>query len=364
MTFDLTALPADLLTLPIGPVLEPMVPTPVGEIRFGTSASNNMTIAGNEVGLVGMDGDDTLNGGARDDFLIGDYFDVAVLSGGSPPFDATVIGNDKIFGGDGDDFLDGGQGNDDLFGGNGDDYFAMYEPSLGFDTFHGGAGDDRIDFYDGVHLGNSNVSLTGLNLAKSASIETLSSGLEIRGTSGDNVFDLTGIDLIDFYDAASDDGFDLLGGNDRYEGGSANDTVFGNTGLDTLIGGNGWDSLNGGLGKDVLTGGGSSDAFIFGTALGPSNVDRITDFEAQDAIWLQKSQGGPFAALATNGLSEAQFKVIGTGGGAVDGSDRILYSQSSGKIYYDADGSGAGAKVLFATVTAGTVLTAADFLVI
>lgn len=346
------------------PVLVPLVSTPMGEIRFGTSAANAMTIAGNEAGLVGMDGDDTMNGGARDDFLIGDYFDVAILSGGDPPFDATVIGDDKISGGDGDDFLDGGQGNDDLFGGNGDDYFAMYEPSLGTDAFHGGAGADRIDFYDGVHLGYKSVGLDGLELDKAASIETLSSGLEIRGTPGNNVFDLTGIDLIDFYDGATDMGFDLLAGDDRFEGGSANDTVFGNGGLDTLIGGNGWDSLNGGLGKDVLTGGGSSDAFIFDTALGPSNVDKITDFEAQDAIWLQKSHGGPFAALATNGLSETQFKVIGTGGGTVDGSDRILYSQSNGKIYYDADGSGSGAKVLFATVAAGTVLTASDFEVI
>jgi hypothetical protein len=45
---------------------------------------------------------------------------------------------------------------------------------------------------------------------------------------------------------------------------------------------------------------------------------------------------------------------------------RILPGDTSatGRIYYDADGNGAGAQVLFAQVNAGLALTNADFLII
>ncbi len=42
----------------------------------------------------------------------------------------------------------------------------------------------------------------------------------------------------------------------------------------------------------------------------------------------------------------------------------IIYDAATGRIYYDADGSGAGAQVLFAQVTAGLALTNADFSII
>ncbi len=49
---------------------------------------------------------------------------------------------------------------------------------------------------------------------------------------------------------------------------------------------------------------------------------------------------------------------------ALDADDRIIYDSATGRIYYDADGSGAGAQVLFAQVTAGLALTNADFLIV
>jgi hypothetical protein len=51
---------------------------------------------------------------------------------------------------------------------------------------------------------------------------------------------------------------------------------------------------------------------------------------------------------------------LGTAAG--DSGDRIIYDSATGRIFYDADGSGGGAKVLFAKVTAGTTLTNADFI--
>ena len=52
------------------------------------------------------------------------------------------------------------------------------------------------------------------------------------------------------------------------------------------------------------------------------------------------------------------------GSAALDADDRIIYDQTTGLLYYDADGNGAGAAVLFAGVAGLPALTAADFTVI
>ena len=41
----------------------------------------------------------------------------------------------------------------------------------------------------------------------------------------------------------------------------------------------------------------------------------------------------------------------------------IRFDSAMGQIFYDADGSGAAAAILFATFFAGTAVTAADFIV-
>ena len=51
------------------------------------------------------------------------------------------------------------------------------------------------------------------------------------------------------------------------------------------------------------------------------------------------------------------------GSSAGDADDRIVYDSGTGEIFYDADGSGAVAAILFATVTAGSPLTNADFFI-
>jgi serralysin len=56
--------------------------------------------------------------------------------------------------------------------------------------------------------------------------------------------------------------------------------------------------------------------------------------------------------------------VFRAGTSAADANDRIIYDSATGRIYYDADGNDAGAKVLFAQVTAGLALTNADFQII
>ena len=43
---------------------------------------------------------------------------------------------------------------------------------------------------------------------------------------------------------------------------------------------------------------------------------------------------------------------------------RIVYDQTHGLVYFDADGSGAGGQVMFARVDPGMVLNASDFLIV
>ena len=53
-----------------------------------------------------------------------------------------------------------------------------------------------------------------------------------------------------------------------------------------------------------------------------------------------------------------------TGTQAQDADDRIVYNSANGQLFFDADGNGAGAAVLFATLNGSPTLAASDFAVI
>lgn len=148
------------------------------------------------------------------------------------------------------------------------------------------------------------------------------------------------------------------GGHDWIFGYGGNDDLYGGAGDDELYGGAGHDWLFGGAGNDVLTGGAGYDDFHFDTALSAaSNVDHITDFTVGiDAIFLNRDI---FTRIGADGPLHASAYAEGTR--ARDSSDRIVYDQAAGKIFYDPDGTGAAAQILFATVTPGTNLEAVDF---
>jgi Ca2+-binding RTX toxin-like protein len=145
-------------------------------------------------------------------------------------------------------------------------------------------------------------------------------------------------------------------------GNSAANRLYGGDGEDRLNGGGGDDRLSGGEDADSLTGGTGRDRFRFDSGIdGTDNVDSIEDFvAADDTILLDRAI---FDAIASDGrLAPSAFRA---GTEAADATDRILYHEASGRIFYDADGSGASAvAVLFATVDAGTILTAADFVAV
>ena len=324
-----------------------------GDRLYGGNGSDNMRdLSGNNL-LFGEANDDRLFTGAGTDTLDGGAGNDSLFSGD---------GNDTVRGGDGNDYVFAGEGDDTIQGGNGLDNVRAYN---GNDTVYGEADDDRLfggNNNDRLEGGIGNDSLFG-----EADNDQLFGGAGddfLDGSFGDDVLRgdagadrLRGNSGIDDLDGGA--GVDFLYGgdsNDTLVGGADNDILFGENGLDSLNGGLGNDLVSGGGGSDTLTGGAGADTFRFDAPI--SGIDTITDFvAADDTISLNRAIFTNIGAAGA--LNAAAFHV---GAGAADASDRIIYNQATGRIYYDADGLGGAAHVLFATVTAGTILTNADFL--
>ena len=210
---------------------------------------------------------------------------------------------DSLNGGGGDDWLDGGAGGDTLSGGSGNDTYVV---------------DSRWDWVN-----------------------------EAYGEGNDTV-----IASISY----------VLGFNQEnlYLRGSAHINATGNADANLLIGNAGNNTLAGKLGNDTLIGGDGQDVFVFDTAPSATNRDTIHNFiVTDDTIQLNRSV---FSALTPGVLAPDAFV---TGAAALDANDRIIYNSATGALLYDADGSGAGAAVQFATLVGvvGT-LSAADFVVV
>ena len=132
----------------------------------------------------------------------------------------------------------------------------------------------------------------------------------------------------------------------------------GNELVQSITGNAGDNRLEGKGGSDTLRGLGGKDSFVFASTIGAANVDTIVDFNVADDRFLLSD--AIFKAL-TPGLLSANAFQASTTGLAADADDRIVYETDTGKLFYDADGNGAGAAIQFAKLSAGLALTNADF---
>jgi Ca2+-binding RTX toxin-like protein len=300
------------------------------------------TVAGNQLNIVGVREEEGENnahkwiisdnfdihnftiscnqsGGYGDDLIVGTNLDQEIFGLGGSDAIWGNGGNDILHGGSGNDYLFAGinnsilygdRGNDELYGDNGDD---ILEGGAGNDTLDGGNGNDTLNGGDGN--------------------DYLIAGTGNNTLYGDN-------------------------GNDRLNGDWGNDTVNGGTGNDTL---------EGGLGNDTLTGGLGTDFFVFNTALSATtNKDTITDFNVVDDTI--KLENAIMTKLGANGtLTTSQFKKGAGFKSGKDADDHIIYNTTTGALYYDSNGSGAGGSVQIALIGASSThaaLTYADFVVI
>jgi Ca2+-binding RTX toxin-like protein len=121
--------------------------------RTGTYNWGNDTLYGDDGNdqLLGQDGTDTLDGGNGDDFLDGGFANDRLLGGAGNDTLLGAEGNDRMEGGAGDDMLYGdflwwwnayNVGNDTLFGDDGDDQLFGQD---GDDNLDGGSGRDFLD---------------------------------------------------------------------------------------------------------------------------------------------------------------------------------------------------------------------------
>src|SRR5436190_113030 len=314
----------------------------------------------------------------------------------------ATAGADNLAGGDGpnqisglggNDYLNGGAGADTLSGNGGDDIFIVDNAG---DVTVEASGQGRDVVYASVNYslaaGSHIEVLSTISQAAATAMTLIGNELvnEIYGNAGANFIDggggadylaAFGGDDIYIVDAAGDvvaeaasEGRDVvyakaswaLGAGSSVEvlstissGATTAINLTGNALDNELYGNAGANTLNGGAGADYLMGYGGSDNFAFTTALGGGNIDQIADFNAAaDTILLDDAV---FAALPAGALNANAF-VVGTT--AQDSTDRIVYDSATGNLYYDADGSGAGAAVLFATLVGHPTITASDFTVI
>lgn len=260
--------------------------------------------------------------------------------GGSTTLNFVTVAPLTLTGDTGSNTLAGGSLNDTLDGG------------LGADTMVGGAGDDTYLVDNALDV-VTELSAEGNDLVKSNITFTLPANIEdLR---------LTGTANINGTGNLSDNTIVGSRRNNVVDGGGGQDNLHGGFGKDTLIGGDGNDVIDGGFGKDILTGGKGADVFNFSTHLNSTfNIDTITDFTAgEDVIQLDQSI---FSAIGINGmLGESLFCL---GSVATLAGDRIVYDQTSGALYYDADGNGAGAQIQFATLLGLPTVTNADFIIV
>jgi Ca2+-binding RTX toxin-like protein len=122
-------------------------------------------------------------------------------------------------------------------------------------------------------------------------------------------------------------------------------------------------TITGGAGADAITlraGAGSLDTVVLNVI---ATSDTIGGYVvADDSIQLSKAAMAGLGAVGALGAGEFE-----TGAGLVAAATvagRIVYNSTTGVVYYDADGSGAGAAVMIATITGTPTIAVGEFAII
>ncbi len=215
------------------------------------------------------------------------------------------------------DILDGGGENDIMYGGGGDDIYVVD---------HDG---DRV--YENADEGNDTVK-AAIDYALAPEIESLY--------------------LIE--DAVTGTGNALV---NNLNGSNHDNVLSGLGGDDNLYGLGGDDTLLGGYGDDRLVGGAGADRFVFLST--PINgCDLIVDFT--HGVDQLQFTGAAYGFAPGHALTEAEFTVGTVAFGAVA---QFVWDPIGRRLYFDADGEGAGEAVEIAAISNGDAVAKEDFVI-
>jgi Ca2+-binding RTX toxin-like protein len=288
----------------------------------------------------GGNGNDTIDGGVSDDLLTVNYvnyyreYRTGPTEGITTTFNATTnigsitagakyqvsyknIERFNISGTTFDDLIVGNNGNDTLSGGD-----------AGNDTIDGGVGDDLLtvnyNYYDNYDTIGSIEGIT-TTFNATTNIGSIRAGAKYQ-VSYKNIerLDISGT---------------------RFD--------------DLIVGNNGNDTLSGGYGTDSLYGGAGSDTFAFSSLSG--DIDTLYDFNATNDL-IQISAYGFGSELSIGSLAAGQFTI---GISATTSTQRIIYNNITGALYFDLDGSGGSfTQTQLAELFGGVSLTEKNFVVV
>ncbi len=276
---------------------------------YGGVGENTLDGLGGNDNLYGRDGNDTLDGGADNDALYGGN-GIDVLVGGA--------GNDTLNGDAGNDTLTGGLGNDSLTGGTGNDVY----------VFAKGDGQDTLSAYD-TTVGRKDVLRFDGSIAVSDVILkrsgddliitfvgstdkiTVNSHFSGEGKTS-NGYQLTQLEFADgtLWDYAKVHEIASTGTEqaDYLYGDTSANTLNGLGGNDTLYGKAGDDTLLGGAGTDTLNGEDGND-----TLNGEADNDVLSGDNGNDTL-----VGGLGTDTLAGGIGNDQL-LGGTGNDTLDG---------------------------------------------
>lgn len=323
---------------------------------------------------------ENVRGSRFNDEILGDANDNRIDGLGGDDVIESGGGNDTVDGGAGTNSMDGGPGTDTLVV-NGTitsrtlvagiltvtgsrDGAAFTHNTANFEQVLENGELRSVAFFAGQSAVNNVVSTTVIpETSVLAAVEAMIAGRTLNGNARANALtgEATGDDDISGFggpDTLRGLGGDdvILGGpgRDRIEGGDGNDIVSGDGGNDNVSGGSGDDEVSGGPGLDRLEGGPDRDTFLFLTPFARS-ADTVVDYNVlQDSIVMSSTLVG----LTAGPLPAANFANSTTG--AIDADDRIIYNGTTGRLFFDRNGSAPGGQVLVAILPAGLVMTAAE----
>lgn len=386
----------------------------LGNDARGNSLDNVLTGNFGANRLVGGGGRDTMIGGSGNDTYVtnGDDTIIETALGGIDTVESTathtlaafvenlILQGDLVingFGNDLDNFIVGGiarnrlngkGGQDTLWGGKGDDIYVVDAGDTILELAN--EGHDRVETAVTWTLGDhlEDLTLTGADAIDGTgnALDNLIRGNAaantLRGGLGADTLEGGGGDDRLFVNSVADVVVELAGGGfdtvltlathvldsaaeiehlrTQTNTGTGAINLKGNGFAQSVTGNDGANRIDGGAGNDTLTGRGGADTFVFSAAPGASNADVITDFvSGTDLIELDSAV---FSNVMSGTLPSFSF-AANADGLATAMLHRIVYQTTTGELWYDADGTGAGARSLIAQIAGAPTLVASDILI-